>query len=228
VTGLVVQKLAEDAGYAVLSLSARKPRPGTSLYLSAGIHGDEPAGALGLLVWAETNLPLLASADILILPILNPHGLKTNTRHDAAGRDLNRSFHDPASSPIIQGWRELTAERRFDACLCLHEDYDARGCYLYELNRQPHELGTTILNASGLYIPVDPRRTIDGRRFSGSGILRRRKAPNMPEKPEAIALFEQHTDISLTFETPSEWSLWRRVQAHLAAIDAFTGHFLPA
>ncbi len=46
----------------------------------------------------------------------------------------------------------------------------------------------------------------------------------MPEKPEAIALFDNHTDLSLTFETPSEWSLWHRVRAQAAAINAVANH----
>ena len=38
--------------------------------------------------------------------------------------------------------------------------------------------------------------------------------------PEAIYLFLNQTDISLTYETPSEYSLFDRVAAHGRALDA--------
>ncbi len=225
-TGLKVGTLAKDAKYPIVCLAPQRPREGKTLYLSAGIHGDESAGILGLLIWAEENPLHLASCDVLIFPLFNPHGLAENTRRDSRQRDLNRCFHDPRSCESIQAWQDLVADRSFDACLCLHEDYDAQGCYLYELTREAKPLGPSLLDASNRYIPSDPRRTIDGRRLSARGIFQRKRSPKMPEKPEAIVLFDHHTNLSITFETPSEWSLWHRVRAQVAAIETVTRHIL--
>ena len=221
---LEVEKLGEDAGLPVHFLRPRRRRgeAGSGLYLCAGVHGDEPGSVLGLLTWAEENLDLLARTDVLILPLFNPFGLVQNTRRDSRGRDLNRSFH-LRRVPLFAAWHRLLEGRRFRLALCLHEDYDARGCYLYELTRQREFLGQRMLEAAEPHVPTDPRRTIEGRRLADAGVIRRRRPPDMRgEEPEAITLFENHCDLSITFETPSEFSLYRRVRAQVAAIGAAT------
>ena len=61
------------------------------IYLSSGIHGDEPAGPLAMhdLVrrdsWPE-------NAEIVLFPCLNPTGFRNNSRENAEGIDLNRDY----------------------------------------------------------------------------------------------------------------------------------------
>ena len=50
--------------------------------------------------------------------------------------------------------------------------------------------------------------------------LRRANLRNIPFYPEAIYLYEHHGSHCLTFETPSEFSLARRVRAHVLLIEA--------
>ncbi|MBL9132761.1 MAG: DUF2817 domain-containing protein, partial [Verrucomicrobiaceae bacterium] len=106
-----------------------------ALYLSSGVHGDEAGSVWGLLAWAEKNRRLLRRGSFLILPLLNPAGLRLNTRADHRGLDINRRFH-LAEDPLSRAWQRWIAGRRMRAGLCLHEDYDAQGCYVYELGRQ--------------------------------------------------------------------------------------------
>ena len=40
--GLTVKTLAEEGGYPVIALTNRREMKGAGLYLSAGIHGDDP------------------------------------------------------------------------------------------------------------------------------------------------------------------------------------------
>ena len=103
-----------------------------SVYLSAGIHGDEPAPVEGLIRWAEASLAKLESWNWMIFPCLNPWGLERNIRFDAEGRDLNR-FYDSRKVLQINAQRALMRGARFDAAATLHEDYDSRGFYLYEV-----------------------------------------------------------------------------------------------
>lgn len=72
-----------------------------SLYLSAGIHGDEPAGTEALITWCEQRWRHLQGFYLLIFPCLNPWGLQHNNRMDARGRDLNRGYRR-SDVPVIQ------------------------------------------------------------------------------------------------------------------------------
>jgi murein peptide amidase A len=191
------------------------------IYLSAGIHGDEPAATEGLYLWAELNLKYLRRLPLLMLPCLNPWGLIHNRRVDAEGRDLNRSYHLD-SVPPIKAQKELLKGYSFCLSLCLHEDYDAQGVYLYEVRpRQSAEppIGPELLTAAGYYVPVDLRKKIEGRKALQGSIKRRIRHKQFPVMPEAAYLAFNHSDHTITFETPSEYELGARVQAQAAAIQ---------
>ena len=64
------------------------------IYLSAGIHGDEPASCWSILHWVEKNVHLIDCIPIIIFPCLNPWGLLNNSRNDQEGNDLNRVWSD--------------------------------------------------------------------------------------------------------------------------------------
>ena len=81
--GLRAEVIHVAGGYDVLSYgSGDSVEGGDAVYLCAGVHGDEPAGVLGLLEWAEENARLLSARDVLILPCFNPWGLVNNSRVD--------------------------------------------------------------------------------------------------------------------------------------------------
>jgi len=218
-----MRELAEVGGYPVTVLSRDEDGGQPSgLYLSAGVHGDEPAGVLGLLGWAERNTPFLKSRPVVIFPCLNPWGLFHNSRFDPAGRDLNRSFDRRRIAPVRQ-WRVFMRGRRFGLAVVLHEDYESRGIYLYESTRPGLAIGDAILEGAEAWIPRHVGG-IDGRKLR-HGILRRargldRIAREIDGLPEAIALALHHAPAALTFETPSEFSLYHRVMAQEAFLEA--------
>jgi len=219
--GATVTPLRQEAGFPVIAIEKPRQNGGEDYYLSAGIHGDEPAGAWGLLAWAGKHLR--ESRDgFLILPCLNPGGLADNTRHTREGYDLNRAFQDPWP-PLLDDWRTLVTGRRFRVAVCLHEDYDGRGVYCYEICRSGRMgAGAAAIAAAARVIPVDPGSVIDGRRAQ-NGLLRRTRVPDLDGTPEAFSLFLEHTKCSLTFETPSEFSLYQRIMAHEAFLDGVVG-----
>lgn len=193
------------------------------LYVSAGIHGDEPAAPDALALWGESRLPALMRRKrplpLMILPCLNPWGLVNNRRTDARDRDLNRLFDRVNISPIRE-LKQLLVGWRFAFGLSLHEDYDARGIYGYELHGHPPDWGAQILRACADIIPVDPRKWIEGRSFKNGLMLRRRDLERIPLHPENIYLhLQNHCAHTLTFETPSEFSLAKRIQTHVRVID---------
>ena len=74
--------------------------PAKKLYLSSGIHGDEPAGPLAAReLFAENDWP--ESVEIWFCPCLNPMGYVLNRRENEDGVDLNRDYRHLAT-PAIQ------------------------------------------------------------------------------------------------------------------------------
>lgn len=217
-TGLRV--LAEVQGFRVywFETQAQKQVEEAAVYLSSGVHGDEPAAAWGLLIWAEQNAALLRKRPFLVFPCLNPYGMMGNTRTDHRGMDLNRRFH-VEDDDICGPWRQVVLGRRLDVGLCLHEDYDGQGCYVYELSHRREAFSHALMTELKV-LPYDPRKSIDGSRALG-GVIRRKKVPlHLPGLPEAIVLHQLGCPITLTFETPSEFSFDDRVQAQVEFLNA--------
>ncbi len=218
--GVKLQRLATAGDDALFFL--RTPALGATggLYISAGIHGDEPASTEALIAWAEKHTARLASWPLLLFPCLNPWGLRNNCRFNAAGVDLNRTFlHD--DEPVVRALKEVTSPHFFELALMLHEDYDAQGFYLYEPIRDAALIGEELLAVAARHIAIDSRRKIDGRNASG-GLIRRRFDRRRFERlgyPEAIWLHGEHARHALTIETPSEFALDQRVRAQVAVIE---------
>ena len=195
----------------------------TRLYLSTGIHGDEPAGPLAARQLLRENL-WPAHVEVVLLPCLNPTGFPLNRRETARGVDLNRQYlnpHAPETRAHI-GW--LERQSAYDLAICLHEDWEAHGFYLYELN--PDALPShaeTLIESVAKVCPIDPSPVIEGRDASG-GIIRPSADPrSRPEWPEAFYLFTKLTRLSYTLEAPSDFPLPTRVAALVSAGRAALG-----
>jgi predicted deacylase len=215
--GWRMRKFAEADGFPVYAVESPR-RAGVRLYLSAGIHGDEPAATEALVTWCARRWRALKNLEVLIFPCLNPGGLQHNSRNDAHGRDLNRGYHRD-DVPVIEAQKALVRDRSFAAAVMLHEDFDAHGTYLYEIPGARPPWGERLLAAAARHVPCEPRSKVEGRTCR-RGLIRTRVTPDtLPEHPEAFFLRFGHTMRSLTFETPSEFSMTARVRAHGAVLD---------
>jgi protein MpaA len=217
--GLRLHALTKAGDYPLHYLRTKALQTSGGLYISAGIHGDEPAGTEALISWVEENAERLNTLPLLLLPCLNPWGLINNRRHDEQGADLNRSFHRE-DLPVIGAVRQLIAPYRFDCALYLHEDYDAQGLYLYEVAHTKPPWAAALLKAARRQIPIEPRVWIDGRK-ARDGLIRPRIDMARFERigyPEALWMRLRHTDRALTVEAPSEFALGQRVRALKAII----------
>ncbi len=196
-------------------------RQAPTLYLSAGIHGNEPAGVLAILELLQQER---FSPDIhwLIFPCLNPTGYAAGTRHNHQGIDLNRDYLLQHSDETRTHTTWLRSEcPNIDLYLSLHEDWEARGCYLYEINTHPHKSGfaDSILAAAQTIIPLDPGPIVDHHLLDAPGLIRHRPEPDEAEGwPEAIFTCKQRPLLSYTFETPSDLPITPRIQAHQQVI----------
>ena len=205
---------------------------GPTILLSTGIHGDEPAGPLAALAFLE-NSP---SSDFnwLLTPLLNPTGIAKGTRESATGLDLNRDYPTPRSPEIQAHLAWLEKQATPDLFIALHEDYDATGFYLYEIQLAGRAtIHQKIFQKVAAHLPIEPGPLIDGRESTGDGWFFKEKLPDLAEfiaeeggLPEALYLSKMGCPLSLTFETPTHAApIEARVQAHLAAIEAAIDEF---
>ncbi|MGB8353747.1 MAG: M14 family metallocarboxypeptidase [Chthoniobacteraceae bacterium] len=220
-SGVRMRSYATTPDYKLYYLKTKSLGVKGGLYISAGIHGDEPAGVEALITWAEKNIHILSELPCLLFPCLNPWGLINNRRTDQNGVDLNRIFH-LKNLPSIEAMKQLIEPHHFAASLMLHEDYDGQGLYLYETEFAVPFWGEKFLKAARSVIPIDNRIRIDGRKQLKPGIVRRKI--NMKRFlsfgiPEALHLHIEHSDRTFTIETPSEFALDQRVAAHMAVLD---------
>lgn len=209
--------------FALRRSPSRNRHHASRIYLSAGIHGDEPAGPLALLqLLRENRWP--ANAEIFLVPCLNPSGFLTNRRENSHGLDLNRDYLHLQGDEIRAHVAWLERQPRFDLCLCLHEDWEAHGFYVYELNpdNQP-SLAETMVQRVAAVCPVDQSEIIEGRPAK-QGIIRPDLDPHArPQWPESFWLLTHKTRLSYTLEAPSDFPLPTRVNALVAAVQAALG-----
>lgn len=182
-------------------------------YLSTGIHGDEPAGPVAMArLLADNQWP--EGWEIWALPCLNPSGCRLHRRENEAGQDLNRDYRHRLTPEVDAhiGW--LEAQPRFDLALCLHEDWEANGFYVYELNPcGKASLAAGVLAAVKDVCPIETARQVDGRKAE-HGLIRPAFRPAKRLRwPEAFYLTQNKTDLCYTLEAPSDFPLATRVNA---------------
>ena len=221
--GFKKEVFGSAGGCPLLALSKRSAGPKPRIYLSAGIHGDEPAAPLALLSMIESG-DFDQRAVWILCPILNPVGLAAGARENAAGIDLNRDYRSPESPETKAHIAWLQSQPNFDLAICAHEDWESTGFYLYELNpdKRP-SLAENMIKAASKACPIDMSTLIEGREAKG-GIIRPSLIPAERDKwPEAIYLQVHHTRLSYTIESPSALPLETRVSALRTALRTAIG-----
>lgn len=200
------------------SLTTGASRPLTRIYISAGIHGDEPAGTLATLKLLQDNT-WPENTDITLLPCLNPIGFTLNQRTNAQGIDLNRDYRAPKCAEVQAHISWLLHQSQFDCHFCLHEDWESDGFYLYEQNPNGFpSLAADIIDAVKNVCPIDLSPTIEGH-LAESGVIRPKTHPaKRPDWPEAIFLISHKSRQGYTLEAPSDFPLAVRTNSLIAAV----------
>ena len=181
-----------------------------AVHLSAGVHGDEPAGVLALLELAETGAldPRFAYR---LWPCTNPTGYDAGTRESTNGIDINRTFGRGGGSPEAKAIVTSNRDRKFALAIDLHEDDGASGFYAYAYGGG--EYGAHAVDAARREgYPIDAR-----------GCVR----PDPEIEAEAIGglslsllLRRGAAESVLTFETPSAEPLAKRIAMHRTGVRA--------
>ena len=217
------------AGGVELSAYHRISKPSLHrVYLSTGIHGDEPAGPLAVVQLLKENV-WPAGVDIFLCPCLNPMGFSLNRRENEKGIDLNRDYRDLQTNETRGHTEWLRRKPRFDVGVSLHEDWEAKGFYIYELNPddQP-SFAKKIISRVAEICPIDRSDMIDNWPAE-NGVIHPNKDPfARPEWPEALFLITNKTRLSYTLESPSSLPIQTRVAAQVKAVravlDSITEH----
>ncbi|MGA2395815.1 MAG: succinylglutamate desuccinylase/aspartoacylase family protein [Candidatus Lustribacter sp.] len=200
--------------------------------ISAGIHGDEPAG-----VWALYSLVADGLLDprygYRLWPCFNPTGFDAGTRTNAEGTDVNRSFGRGGTSPEAKAILTANRDRVFALSIDLHEDHEAAGFYLYETapSGRPSSYAGAVtagLRAAGFPLqPITPDYDLGP---PGSEVAQTRGVGavivDAPREtpffggalPLGLVLVRRAVPCALTFETPRGRAPAERVAMHRTAV----------
>ena len=233
--------------YAAVTKNYRKDLP--RIILSAGIHGEEPAGVYTLLEFINGGIvKYLDHFSFLILPCLNPHGFIRGVRFSRDVSDLNRSFDNDSGPPEVAAVKDLL--RRFPGPYRLAIDFHETNTHMPRGEGLPvenHPAGFYMYETTRSGRPVLGPVIIRGIRNSGHSVSRRRSVygaecrngliySTPPESPDYPALPEfngtldwyllknGHTDHFLATETPTAWPLKRRVAVQKKALAHALDH----
>ena len=200
--------------------------------ISAGIHGDEPAGVWALLSLAADGL-LDPRYAYRLWPCFNPTGFEAGTRTNAEGTDINRTFGRGGSSPEAQAILTANRDRKFALSIDLHEDHEADGFYLYETASAGHRSTyagpvTAALGAAGFPLqPLAPDYDLgppgsESAQTRGLGAVvvdAPRETPFYGSAlPLGLVLVRRAAPCALTFETPRLRPAGERVAMHRVAV----------
>ena len=215
--GWLAETFLKTADFELRAYHRADSRAKTNLYFSTGIHGDEPSGPLAVLqLLTENNWP---EANLWLVPCVNPAGFRLNTRENGEGIDLNRDYRHQNSAEVRAHVEWLKRQPDFDLTLVLHEDWESNGFYVYELNPwNKRSLAEDIVESVRKICPIETAELVDNWECR-AGIIRPMVDPmERPQWAESLWLIVNKTQQSYTLETPSDYALESRVQAHLAAV----------
>jgi len=223
--------VAEVDGLAIAAFSkggqGEKGHVKPLIYLSSGVHGDEPSGPLALLGLLKGGF-FDDRADWLVCPVINPVGLSLGTRENGSGVDLNRDYLEKESVEVRAHVDWLERLPVPDMFISLHEDWESSGFYLYEINVSGVASGARdILRAGAAEIAPEAEALIDGHQVREPGWIDHSPRADVPKHwPEAIFMAMRGVGVSYTLETPSSLDLMRRVRCHQLAVSEAVRGFL--
>ena len=222
--GWSVHWLETENNLQLLTLHRVPETANRKIYLSSGIHGDEPAAPLAVRelitenVWPE-------DAEIWLCPCLNPTGFPVNTRENAKGDDLNRDYKHLNTPEIRAHTQWLQTLPDMDFTIQLHEDWEAKGFYFYELKMDDRQTEPRwVLESVKSVCPIDESAEIDGRR-NDCGLIVPEMDPRLRDLwPEAFWLVMNKTKLSYTCEAPSDFPMETRVETLVRAVRSLLKH----
>lgn len=204
----------------LLIYSRRGRMAGKRLYLSAGVHGNEPAGVVAVQELLKANA-WPEEIEIWICPCLNQQGFLNNSRENEDGIDLNLDYRSPHARQTVLhvGWLDQSVN--FDAAVCLHEVWDAKGFFFYEYNPAGRQsLARKIISRVAGVCPINRNPEIRGWPAENGAVCRQDEFTVCPQWSEGMYLAAKKAQLVYTLIAPSNNPLAMRVNALASGVRA--------
>ncbi|MFH1758942.1 MAG: succinylglutamate desuccinylase/aspartoacylase family protein [Patescibacteria group bacterium] len=230
-------------------------RPGNNLtkrdiLLSGIVHGDEPAGGLGILHFLDRHIHhYLDRFNFHCYPCVNPSGFEAEMRMNMDYINLNRSFTSPPPTKEVELIQQSLQKgpSRYFLTMDMHESpplaIDPKEDYGPEDNPSAFWMWETAIKKSGLRIGdkivaqlrkenihVCDWPKVYGETNNGGVIwypIDAKGALDATGKSLDAYLYKNHTNHSLTVETPTCWPLETRIRTHARIICLALDYSLP-
>ncbi len=154
----------DGTDYPIFIVESRFKNPKSkNIFISAGLHGNEPGSVYAIIKFLNRNGKKLSKKfNLYISPCLNPTGLDMECRYNFKGRDLNRDFRKVRTQEVLMLKKYLEKKKiKYDLALDMHEDNtfyviegfslkdNPRGLYFYEVyrNRKNSDFGRKIVSS---------------------------------------------------------------------------------
>ncbi len=188
------------------------------LGLFAGVHGDEPEGALALrdfLLALDDDPALSQGYDLYVYPVCNPSGFEDGTRHSRAGCDLNREFWRGSSQPEVYYLERELGVQQFAGLVALHSDDTVDGAYAFVRGATLTEaLTKPALAAAAAHLPLAGGAVIDG--FPARDGLISQCYEGILSNPAELSPLP----FEIIFETPQTFPVTQQAAGAVAALRA--------
>jgi hypothetical protein len=173
-----------------------------------------------------------------IWPCTNPSGYILNTRANAEGADVNRSFGDGGHTPEAEAIAAANRDQSFALSIDLHEDCEADGFYCFERFRTGlPAVGLAIVQALDIArLPVQSFTLAFDFGYPASAerafrVSRGHVLPDHEEDarvfgrgaPYSVYMFRTTAQRTLTFESPQRQPWETRIAIHRLAVQTAIG-----
>lgn len=212
-----------------------------TIYVSAGIHGNEPAGVKCAVRLIEQLADIihenmfqipLKEFNWLISPCDNPYGYEQDTRENALGNDLNRMFGTPNRCPETEFITESLLrtqthpKTKIALALDLHEDTDSTGFYLWERRASTNSpIGSAVVKHVERMCAINREPMIENH-HNDNGVITLLDTVTTKGWTRGRYLAEQIQTRCLILETPTLLDLETRIKVHITAIETAVKHSL--
>lgn len=201
------------------------------MFLSAGLHGEEPAAVYALLDFLEKDAPAYSDRmQFTAVPCANPWGFERNIRTNGLGFDLNRHFYHKSPAPECSLIQNFLRKRNTPYVMAadMHEtetNYppgegfaaadNPDGFYLYEtFFGRVKPLGGKVVNMlEKRSVFITPMKSIYGEKCA-HGVITSPPMSHYRGTRNLDEYIQKYTNHVLTVETPTCLPLSKRISIH--------------